>query len=546
MDMEFFQFPPTALRMPGVQPFLISEAVRGEGGVLLDANGVRFMLEYDERGELAPRDIVARAILERMQRTGSDHVYLDVTHLPGALVIARFPQIYRFCLDHGLDITSQRIPVSPAAHYTMGGIRTNVWGETNIAGLYACGECACTGVHGANRLASNSLLETVIFAKRVVHRTLEAPGAATEPAADAIDLSPAVSGETAPPSREALQALMWESVGIVRSGDGLARAKAVLAAWQASLPAPTDRPSHELADLVVCVRLDSFFHVERYPSDDFSVIVEFCQEAGIPIQEYATPAFLHRFNGLMLHNADRVERVFTLVFPSDDVLAEGERRASGDPALIFTHHPMDFETSGRGLVAVGEEGLRRGRGGGGSLYSAHARLDCHEAVSTSRALARAAGVPAETTFAGYYGGHAGGYGRIEPTTFEEVCERVRRACAVERLETKAHRDRAVPAGRQVERVAVVAGGAAYPPLMQEALDAGCDTYLTGDFRVRHGGPWAEEHRPEFDAFVDQVPLNLIGGSHYATEALVLRDDMLAHFRELGLGAEFVAQADPWR
>jgi L-aspartate oxidase len=241
--------------MPGVQPFLISEAVRGEGGLLLDGEGVRFMPEYDARAELAPRDIVARAILERMQRTGVDHVELDVTHLPQALVIARFPQIYRFCLDHGLDITRQRIPVSPAAHYTMGGIRTNVWGETNIGGLYACGECACTGVHGANRLASNSLLETVIFAKRVVHRTLEAPGNAAGPAADAIDLPPAAPAEAPPPTREALQSLMWDNVGIVRDGEGLARAKAVLAAWQASLPAPADRPSHELADLVVCGRL---------------------------------------------------------------------------------------------------------------------------------------------------------------------------------------------------------------------------------------------------------------------------------------------------
>jgi putative NIF3 family GTP cyclohydrolase 1 type 2 len=291
------------------------------------------------------------------------------------------------------------------------------------------------------------------------------------------------------------------------------------------------------ADLAV--RLDSFFHIERFPSDDFAAIVEFCQEAGIPIAEYATPAFLRRFNGLMLHNADRVERVFTLVFPSEEVLAEVERRAAGEPALIFTHHPMDFETSGRGLVAVGEEWLRRLREAGISLYSTHAPLDCHDAVSTSRALARAAGVPAETTFAGYYGGHAGVYGRIEPTTFEEFCERVRRACGVDRLETKA-------GGRRVERVAVVAGGAAYPPLMQEALDAGCDTYLTGDFRVRHGGPWAEEHRPEFDAFVDQVALNLAGASHYATEALVLRDDLLAFFRDLGLPAEFVPQADPWR
>ena len=241
----------------------------------------------------------------------------------------------------------------------------------------------------------------------------------------------------------------------------------------------------------------------------------------------------------MLHNADRVERVFTLVFPSGEVLAEVERRAAGEPALIFTHHPMDFETSGRGLVPIGEEWLRRLREAGVSLYSAHAPLDCHEAVSTSRALARAVAVPAETTFAGYFGGHAGVYGRIEPTTSEEFCERVRRACGVDRLEAKA-------GGGKVERVAVVAGGAAYPPLMQEALDAGCDTYLTGDFRVRHGGPWAEEHRPQFDAFVESVPLNLIGASHYATEALVLREEMLAPFRDLGLPAEFVPQADPWR
>jgi len=291
------------------------------------------------------------------------------------------------------------------------------------------------------------------------------------------------------------------------------------------------------ADLAV--HLDSYLHVERFPSDDFAAIVEFCQEAGIPIAEYATPPFLHRFNGLMLQNADRVERVFTLVFPSDDVLAEVERRAAGEPSLIFTHHPMDLETSGRGLIPVGEEWLRRLREAGISLYSAHAPLDCHEATSTSRALAGAAGVPAETTFAGYFGGHAGVYGRIQPATFEEFCERVSGACGVDRLETKRHGDR-------VERVAVVAGGAAYPPLMQEALDAGCDTYLTGDFRVRHGGPWAEEHRPQFDAFVDEVPLNLVGASHYATEALVLREEMLAFFRDLGLAAEFVPQQDPWR
>ncbi len=255
MDMEFFQFHPTVLRLPGVQPFLISEAVRGEGGILLDTDGIRFMLEYDDRAELAPRDIVARAILDRMQATGSDHVLLDVTHLDRAAVTAHFPQIYRTCLEHGLDITRQRIPVSPAAHYTMGGIRSNLWGETNIRDLYACGECACTAVHGANRLASNSLLETVVFAKRVVDRTLQAPGGAAQPAPDAIDVSPPAPAEAPRLTRDALQSLMWDQVGIVRDGDTLSRAKAALSAWHAALPPPTDRPSHELADLVVCGRL---------------------------------------------------------------------------------------------------------------------------------------------------------------------------------------------------------------------------------------------------------------------------------------------------
>ena len=133
MDMEFVQFHPTALRLPGVQPFLISEAVRGEGGILRDTAGERFMPEYHPKAELAPRDVVARAIVDRMQETGADHVLLDITHLEPSHVLTRFPQIYRFCLDNGLDITREPIPVSPAAHYTMGGIRTNTWGETTRA-----------------------------------------------------------------------------------------------------------------------------------------------------------------------------------------------------------------------------------------------------------------------------------------------------------------------------------------------------------------------------------------------------------------------------
>jgi L-aspartate oxidase len=255
MDMEFVQFHPTALRMPGVQAFLISEAVRGEGGILRDTDGVRFMTQIDERGELAPRDVVARAIRERMQATGDDHVLLDVTHLSAERVIARFPQIYRFCLDHGLDITQQPIPVSPAAHYTMGGIRTNTWGETTVPGLYACGECACTGVHGANRLASNSLLETVVYARRVVERTATSPGVAAVESPEAVELTRPQASEAPPLSRALLQSLMWEDVGIVRDADSLGRATAVLSAWQFGAPAENDRPSQELADLLTCSRL---------------------------------------------------------------------------------------------------------------------------------------------------------------------------------------------------------------------------------------------------------------------------------------------------
>jgi L-aspartate oxidase len=256
-DMEFIQFHPTALRLAGAPVFLISEAVRGEGGILRDGSGRRFMPEYDERAELAPRDIVARAIHSELARSGADCVYLDVTHLAADRLTARFPQIYRFCLEHGIDMTKEPIPVSPAAHYMMGGVRTNVWGETTVPGLYACGECACTGVHGANRLASNSLLETVVFAKRVIDRTLTV---GHEPAAaprspDAIDLAEAVAGEGPAPARADLQSLMWEDVGIVRDREPLERACAVLSSWEALLPEATDRTSHELANLLTCGRL---------------------------------------------------------------------------------------------------------------------------------------------------------------------------------------------------------------------------------------------------------------------------------------------------
>ncbi len=254
-DMEFIQFHPTALRLPGVPAFLISEAVRGEGGILRNADGRAFMPDYHPQKDLAPRDIVARAIVAEMTKSGRDHVDLDVTHLPAEKVSARFPQIYSYCLERGLDITRQPIPVSPAAHYMMGGVRTNTWGETNLRGLYACGEVACTGVHGANRLASNSLLETIVFSRRAVARTLTNDGPEPLPVVETVALSEAKDGDGQTADLASMESLMWEDVGIIRSAESLNKARDRLAVWEKELPVPEDRPSHELANLVLAGRL---------------------------------------------------------------------------------------------------------------------------------------------------------------------------------------------------------------------------------------------------------------------------------------------------
>ena len=167
-NMEFIQFHPTALFEPGNrgQAFLITEAVRGDGGILRNIHGEAFMERYDKRKDLAPRDIVARAIDSEMKRNGTEHVYLDCRHFDKEKFVEHFPNIYSKCLSIGIDITKQMIPVAPAAHYSCGGIKTDEWGRTSIQHLYACGECASTGLHGANRLASNSLLEALVFAHR--------------------------------------------------------------------------------------------------------------------------------------------------------------------------------------------------------------------------------------------------------------------------------------------------------------------------------------------------------------------------------------------
>ncbi len=258
-DMEFYQFHPTALRMPGVAPFLISEAVRGEGGILRNVEGYAFMKDYTPDAELGPRDVVARSMLFEMQKTGSDRVFLDVRHLSPNLVTTRFPNIYKYCYDQGLDITKGLIPVAPAAHYMVGGVKTNTWGETNIVGLFAGGEVACTGVHGANRLASNSMLEVLVFSKRTIEKSLQSR-IKSEPVSSSTAVRTTLSkrktmGSVTTVSLRALQDLMWNKAGIIRNKEGLELARETLAGWQKCLPESTDRSTYELSNLVTTGRL---------------------------------------------------------------------------------------------------------------------------------------------------------------------------------------------------------------------------------------------------------------------------------------------------
>lgn len=229
-NMEFIQFHPTALYEPAVkgQAFLITEAVRGDGGILRNKDGEAFMERYDERKDLAPRDIVARAIDSEMKRTGTEHVWLDCRHFGKEKFTEHFPNIYEKCLSIGIDISRDMIPVAPAAHYSCGGIKTDEWGRSSIRNLYACGECASTGLHGANRLASNSLLEAMVFAHRCYMDATDNYPAIRVPA-EIPDWN--AQGTTQPKemilitqSLKELQLLMTDYVGIVRNDVRLQRA----------------------------------------------------------------------------------------------------------------------------------------------------------------------------------------------------------------------------------------------------------------------------------------------------------------------------------
>jgi L-aspartate oxidase len=228
-NMEFIQFHPTALFEPGISPsFLITEAVRGDGGILRNKEDEAFMGRYDERKDLAPRDIVARAIDSEMKKDGTEHVYLDCRHMDKDKFIEHFPNIYEKCLSIGIDVTQAMIPIAPAAHYSCGGIKADEWGRTSILNLYACGECASSGLHGANRLASNSLLEALVFSHRCYLDSVERVDDVSF-RGDIPDWN--AEGTTKPnemilitQSQKELQLLMSDYVGIVRTNIRLQRA----------------------------------------------------------------------------------------------------------------------------------------------------------------------------------------------------------------------------------------------------------------------------------------------------------------------------------
>ena len=253
-DMEFFQFHPTALSLPGAPRFLLSEALRGEGALLLNNSQQRFMPRYHPLAELAPRDVVARAIVQEIANSSAQPAlaFLDLRHLDSAHLRERFPRIYTTCKQYGVDITRNLVPVRPAAHYLMGGIKTDLGGRSTIAGLYAAGEAACTGVHGANRLASNSLLEGLVFGARAAEAMREErPGGSAKLEAHGND---SVANEKHDLPQQ-LKKLMWECAGVIRTKSGLLRLQEQIAQWKTPTGGAASRAAIETRNLLAVASL---------------------------------------------------------------------------------------------------------------------------------------------------------------------------------------------------------------------------------------------------------------------------------------------------
>lgn len=288
-NLEFIQFHPTTLYGADKDRFLISEAVRGEGAILRNLAGEAFMPRYHAQADLAPRDIVARAIDAEMKRSGTPHVWLDITHRNAVFLRKRFPKIYRACLKQGFDLASDLVPVVPAAHYTCGGVATNLSGETSLPGLYACGEVACTGLHGANRLASNSLLEAVVIAHRAAQSVARYLRQKSRPAKNPIpewrDLSGTDADERVVISHnwEELRRTMWDYVGIMRTTKRLERAQTRIANLEREIADyywnfSVDPDLLELRNLTTVARLIVSCALQRRESRGLHANVDFPQK----------------------------------------------------------------------------------------------------------------------------------------------------------------------------------------------------------------------------------------------------------------------------
>jgi L-aspartate oxidase len=293
-DLEFIQFHPTALYLKKAPRFLLSEALRGEGAYLRNMEMMRFMAKYHPMGELAPRDVVARAIMHELERSRAKDpvVYLDLTHLSEQHIRKRFPRIYQTCLQYNIDIATELVPVRPAAHYAMGGVRSDLEGRTTLPGLYAAGEAAGTGVHGANRLASNSLLEGLVFGARAGKKMRDD---LKVPARQAVGLPPAAysNGPVRPPVDAAVndvQELMWRNVGIVRTGSGLKQAIAKLQEIGGKLPKAQSRREFEARNLQTAGMLVARSALAREESRGAHYRIDFPDHDGVKFGKHSVIA----------------------------------------------------------------------------------------------------------------------------------------------------------------------------------------------------------------------------------------------------------------